>query len=87
MLQADMLNTLEIYFIIQTDLIYSWKINWNLYYFRIFELLEISYYSPFVYESESEANPIKLPQLRVQVLTLNHKAKGIWKHKSLFDTV
>jgi len=39
------------------------------------------------YEIWSEANPIKLQQLRVQAFRINDKARVISKEKSLCDTV
>jgi hypothetical protein len=39
------------------------------------------------YEFQSEANPIKLQQLRVEAFRINSKGRGISKDKSLCDTV
>ena len=65
------------YFIIKIYLNYTCKIIWNLYYSLIFELLLTAYFTLFMRKFESETHPIIFPQLPVQVVRVNHKAKAI----------
>ena len=76
-------RSLKIYFIVQIYLIYSWKIMWNLYYSRIFELRVTVYFSLFMYGIGSQANLIKFRQLRLEAPRINHISTEMSKDRSL----